>query len=544
MRAFTGTWRLVRLALRRDRIKLPAWIVALSSMFALSIPAIQESVAATAEERLLYASTVANSIVSRIFEGAIDGPSFGSILTTELFVFMSVLMAFMCTLAVVRHTRQNEESGSAELISSTIVGRYASLSAALIVSIGASLITGLIMFASLAQNEELSTQGSLGLAMALSGVGIAFAGIAAITAQVSETARGANSMAGAAVAASYALRAIGDGFGNVDATGLSVQSMWASWLSPIGWGQQIYPYTQENWWVFSLFVGFAVMAVAAAFLILRHRDVGLGLIATRKGPAVAAKRLLSPLGLGWRLQRGVIYGWMIAFAIYGSLVGGVAKEFEALIQENEMMREMFGAANQNADFADIMFGSMFIYVGAIGVAYCVQALLKMRSEELKGHLEAVAGTAVNRMRWMLSHITWMVIGMALIMFVAGVAAGAVHALVSSNEWIDPLRVGGIALAQLPAMLALAGAIVLVYGVRSSWSTIFAWGSFIGMLVVTQLGAMLSFPQWVMNISPFGHLSTYPAEPLAWTPILLLLSFAVVSTVVGLVAFRKRDFVTN
>ncbi len=45
----------------------------------------------------------------------------------------------MSTLAVVRHTRQNEETGRAELIGSAVVGHLAPLTAALLVVAGADL---------------------------------------------------------------------------------------------------------------------------------------------------------------------------------------------------------------------------------------------------------------------------------------------------------------------------------------------------------------------------------------------------------------------
>jgi ABC-2 type transport system permease protein len=537
MNSFAGTWRLVRLALRRDRIKLPAWIAIVSGVAALTASAIQGAFP-TMEDRLTYATTVSGSVVSRAFEGIVDGPSFGSIITTELFVFTALLVAFMSTLAVVRHTRLNEETGSAELISSTPVGRYASLTAALIIVVGANIITGLLIFASLAGNEELSTTGSLALGLTFSAVGITFATIAATLSQVADSSRGANSMAGMTIGLAFILRAAGDAFGTASPDGLSVQSSWPSWLSPIGWGQQIFPYTQQNWWILSLFVGVSLLMVGASFALLTRRDIGLGLIASRKGPAVASPRLTSPIGLAWRLQRGILYGWIIGLVVYGAIIGGIAKEFEELISNNELMQEFFG--NTEGNFSDVLFASMFIYVGAIAVAYCAQALLKMRSEETNLHLETIIGTPTSRIRWMASHIAWIFIGVVAVMFASGFAAGVVNSLITDAGWSDAFRIGGIALTQIPPILAVAGVIVLVYGLFPSFTALFAWGSFVGILLITQIGVLLRLPQWFMNISPFGHMSLYPVEPLAYTPIAIMLSIAVAGTLIGLQAFRRRD----
>ena len=53
---------------------------------------------------------------------------------------LAVLAALMSALAVVRHTRQNEETGRAELVGAAVVGRYAGLAAALIVTVGANIV--------------------------------------------------------------------------------------------------------------------------------------------------------------------------------------------------------------------------------------------------------------------------------------------------------------------------------------------------------------------------------------------------------------------
>ena len=45
----------------------------------------------------------------------------------------------MSVQAVVRHTRQNEETGRAELVRAAVVGRYAALAAALVATVGADV---------------------------------------------------------------------------------------------------------------------------------------------------------------------------------------------------------------------------------------------------------------------------------------------------------------------------------------------------------------------------------------------------------------------
>ena len=153
-----------------------------------------------------------------------------------------------------------------------MVGRRAPLAAALAVAVAAQLLMGaataLVMI-----GADTPAAGSIALGASLAGVGILFAGVAAVTVQVSESTGGAYGLVGAVLGASYALRAAGDvGDGTL------------SWLSPIGWGQAMRPYADERWWPLLLLLGFAAALCWAAFALLARRDDGAGLLVPRPGP--------------------------------------------------------------------------------------------------------------------------------------------------------------------------------------------------------------------------------------------------------------------
>jgi ABC-2 type transport system permease protein len=111
-----------------------------------------------------------------------------------------------------------------ELLASAVVGRYAALAAAVIVSALGSLATGMIAAAGM-MGAKLPVSGSLLFGVSIALVGWVFIGAAAITAQLAEFSRTANGMATAVLGVTFLLRA-GDSAKNVG---------WLSWLSPIGW---------------------------------------------------------------------------------------------------------------------------------------------------------------------------------------------------------------------------------------------------------------------------------------------------------------------
>ena len=75
--------------------------------------------------------------------------------------------------------------------------------------------------------------------------GLSFAAVAAVAAQVTQGAGAARGLGIAVLGGAYLLRAVGDAGGRRSTSPLS-------WLSPIGWAQQLRPYADERWWVLPL----------------------------------------------------------------------------------------------------------------------------------------------------------------------------------------------------------------------------------------------------------------------------------------------------
>jgi ABC-2 type transport system permease protein len=539
MHGLTGTWRLVRLALRRDRIKLPLVTLLLAFVFMSSVG--QTIVLyGSADQQLLYARTSAPSIVQRVFAGPFDGPTLGAIVLNETFLFTAMAVAFMSTLTVVRHTRQNEEFGRSELIESGVVSRHASLTAALIVASLANVaFAGLATLALLA--NDLPTAGSVGTGLAFGAVGITFAAIAAVAAQLADSARGANSFSALAIGVAFLLRAIGDSLGSLKDGGLAIQSAFPTWLSPIGWSQVIHPYTQENWWVFGLFAGLFVLMVTLAVYFMSLRDIGLGMIATRPGPAHGAPKLLSPFGLARRLQFGILRGWAATVLVLGVTYGLVIKEFQDLLTENKEFQEFLGqiGGDVNDAFLGILIGFMAITIAG----YAAQSLLRMRSEEANGQLESVLGGSVGRRQWMLSHIIFIGLGVVTLMLLTALSMGSTYVLASGASWSKLGEIIAAALVQSTAIFAFLGFAIVACSFLPRMAVAIVWGGFAACLLIMQLGVLLNLPQWLIDLSPFGHLPPMPASDFSAAPVIGLSVVAIVLTVIGLTYFNRRDITT-
>lgn len=205
---------------------------------------------------------------------AFDLTSAGGFTASRIGGFAAAFIALMSLLAVVRHTRAEEEAGRLELLRSAVVGRHAPLAAALLVTIGANVVLAAIVIIGLI-SENVPLAGALALGLGFVGCGIVFAGIGAVTAQISENARPARGMAASVLGVAYLLRAVGDG---------SDTAPWLSWLSPVGWTQQTRAFAGERWWALGipLVVGAALIALGVS--LEARRDFGAGLRPSALGP--------------------------------------------------------------------------------------------------------------------------------------------------------------------------------------------------------------------------------------------------------------------
>jgi ABC-2 type transport system permease protein len=201
---FTGTVGLLRLYLRRDRIVLPLWVLLLSVPLATVYIGSIQAVYPTQADRAAFAATIMASPAQRALYGNVYSDSLGAVGIWKAGMF-HVLIAVAVILTLIRHTRADEETGRSELIDSTAVGRYANLTAALILSAGASVMTGLIGAAGLLR-ENIQAAGSVAFGAALACSGLVFTAVAAVAAQLSPSSRSARGTAFAVLAAATLLR--------------------------------------------------------------------------------------------------------------------------------------------------------------------------------------------------------------------------------------------------------------------------------------------------------------------------------------------------
>lgn len=527
MTAVAGTVELVRLALRRDRLLLPAWVAGLSLLVLATAEAF-DRVYPGVEQRQALAAGVATNPGLR----AVTGPPFDLATTGGLTAWritgpVCVLMGVMSLLIVVRHTRSEEETGRAELIGAGAVGRYAGIVAGMLVAIGANIAVSVLVIGGLL-GLGLPVAGSVALGLMLGATGIVFAAIAAVTAQVADTGRGAAGAAGSLVGLAFLLRAIGD-----------VGTSTLSWLSPIGWAQRARPYADERWWTLLLPLVLALVVAGLAFGLAARRDLGMGMLPARSGRRDGSRWLAGPVGLAWRLQRMPLLAWTAGFATIGAMVGLIGESVTDLLDQSPQIAELMRTLGGGVDIVGSLFATFFGMLGIVAAGYVAQATLRIRGEELASRADPVLAGSTPRWRWAGGHLLCAAGGVVLILTVAGLSAGLVHGSRSGelDRWLPDLL--GAGLARVPAALVFGGLAAVLVGFAPRLTAL-VWAALAVCLGLDIVGPLLGLPDWVLAVSPFDHTPMLPMVDISFTPLAVLASVAVGSALVGLAALRRRD----
>jgi len=528
MNDYKGTAALLRLALRRNRIIMPVWLLIFVVMAAGSASAtIKLYPTASARAAAAQSSNASPALIAlygRIYDPANPGGLAMLKMTSLGALFVGVLMIVIVT----RHSRAEEESGRLELLSAGVVGRRAPLTAAVLLAAGSSVVLGIVTALGLI-GAGLPASGSVAFGLAWACTGIVFAAVAAFTAQLTESSRASTGAAIVVLAAAYVVRAVSD-------AGHGLQ--WLAWVSPMGWIAQIRPFGGNRWSVALIAVVFAVVATAAAYAVLARRDLGAGLVRPRPGRARARASLRSPLALAWRLQRASLSGWLAGFVVLGFVLGGVASSVGD-VADTPAARDLITKLGGVPGLTDAFLATEVGMLAIVAAAYGIQAAARTRAEETGLRVEPLLATAVTRSRLLAGHVIVALAGTTVLMAGFGVAAGLSYGagIGAVGRGVGQMLAAGI--AQLPAIWVLTAIVVALFGIVPR-VTGGGWVALVVFLILGEFGAVLGLSQGVMDISPFAHSPRLPGGDVAPAPLAWLCAVALVLGVAGFVGFRRRD----
>jgi len=530
------------LQLRRDRLIMPVWILGTALLALGSVAAVVTEYGAHAQQLTVLRLALVNPSVLA-FRGAPNGVSTGSMLWFELFSWLAVVAGLMNVFLATRHGRADEESGRRELVAATPLARSAPLAASLALGTVANLVLGLLLAGAFATASGVDAAGALTAGATFAVTGLAFLGIALLVGELAPTGRSANGIGVTVVVAAYVLRAAGDSLGTAHLGSVTLDVAWPSWISPIGWGEQVLALSANR--AVLLLPGFAlaVVGAVAALAIHARRDLGASVLPDRLGRATASPALRGVLGLDWRLHRPALVGWAIGGAVLGLATGSLAHAAGDLTSSGSpqiVQTLKLIVPGGREELQSLFIGVLMLLVGLLAAAAGVQGALRLRQEEAEGRAELLLAAPVPRWRLLLDGWIVAVLAGVIVMVAAGLLAW-LSFLPGGDAGDGGVHAFGQALAELPSALVFPGIAALAVAVVPRASVAIAWALFAIGVVIGLFGQLLQLPEAIIRISPFDHIPNVPFTD--GGPTVVLLAIDVVLAAAAVVLIRRRDLST-
>ena len=526
----TGTGVLLKTSLRYDAHTFAPWIL-IATVLSVSSVVLYPVIFPEQADRAAFAAAVGSNPAL----GLVLGPAFDLATVDGFNAWRSLalggfLTALAATFTVVRATRGQEDSGQAELLASSVLGRGSRLLTGVGLALIESVLIGLVSGVATGLFGG-DWESSLLLGATFTATGWMFTGFAAVASQLGTDARAASTLALGTLGVLYVLRGLAYSL-NADA--------WAMWVNPLGWLTEARPATGNNWLPLVYAVVLTIICLTLAFVLQSKRDFGQGAVAPRPGPARG--RIRSPWGLAIHINAGLLLTWIVAFILLGITFGYFTGSIEEVLNQDSAVAHILAAgAVTHDELIGAFFLSILAILGSLAAIPGVQVILKVRSEELAERVEPILAGAVSRWRYYAGNVGLAFLSSTIYLVTAGMilTSLAVRADVGISFADGMLQT----LATVPAMWTVVAFSVLVVGVRPR-VPLAAWAGVLMSFMLTLLGPSFNLPDWALGISPFWHVPVVTQPSPDWSGLLWVSLFTVGFLTVGFVGFRRRDLATT
>jgi ABC-2 type transport system permease protein len=518
------TWRAFRDA--RTRTLAFAYLFAL---YAYIQPVGFASAYPTLSDRLAFAHSFANNDAIRLFYGYPYAPAtIAGYSAWRVGGTLAIAAAAFGVLAAARALRAEEDSGRLEMVLAGAVRRRTVFATA-ILAIAASLSA--IWFAETAGFVlgGLAVPGSAYLALATVSVAAVFAALGALVCQLAPTRRVALELGMAIVALALLLRVVADTSSGV---------AWLRWATPLGWAEELRPFTSPQPLVLLLPGAATVLTLALAARIAGVRDTGTAILPARDSAAPRLRSLSSASAQALRGERGGLISWVTGTAAFALVLGLVSKSVSSAGIPHAVQKEVAklgsGAIATPSGYLSFVF---IFFILAVSLFACGQ-VGAARQEESGERLETLLAQPLSRQRWL---------GGRLLLACAG--AFALAATAGLATWVGAASEGvtislGHALEAgancLPVALLFLGVAALAYAVAPRASAGVAYGLVTLAFVWYLVGALVGVPHWLVELTPFAHVGFVPTEQFRSAAALVMLAIGLSTALLALAVFRRRD----
>jgi ABC-2 type transport system permease protein len=488
-----------------------------------------KSVYTTPASREQFQRTFANNTATRLFYGKPHNLlTVGGYMAWRNAGVMVLFAAVWGLLAAVRALRAEEESGRAELVLAAALTRGRWFAAALAAILAGAVLLWAACFGPMLAGGLDAGQSAL-LSLEVAACALVFAGVGALSSQLAPTRRAAIEGASAVLLVAFLLRVVAD---------TSAQLDWMRWLTPLGWAEELRPFTGAQPLVLVPLLGSAALLLTGAAALSRRRDIGAGLLAARDSAPPRMGLLGSPTARALREERLSLAIWIAASGFFALIIGLISTTVASAglsTTVQQRLKALAGGVSIITPSGYIGFTFIF-FVLVVSLFACAQ-IAAARNEESE-QLETLLALPAGRVPWLAGRLALAVAGMVAIALACAVLAWAGAAAQSAGVSLSQMLEAGANC--VPTALLFLGLGTLAYALLPRAGVGIAYGLVAIAFLWELVGDVLRAPHWLLEATPFQHIGLAPAQPFRTGAALVMLAIGVAAAALALLLFRRRD----
>jgi ABC-2 type transport system permease protein len=485
----------------------------------------------TVADRLGFARSFSENKAIRLFYGEPhDLLSVSGYAAWRVGGTLAIAAAAFGLLAAVRALRTEEDTGRMELVLAAGVGRGTAYLSAMGAIAAGVVILWLAELAGFVAGG-LPVGGSAYLALATVSVVPVCVGIGALASQLAPSRRIALELGGAVVGLLFLLRVIAD---TVSGAG------WLRWATPLGWAEELRPFSGAQPLVLVLPVAVSLLLLAAAARIAATRDLGTGVVPARDAAEPSLRLLSSPTAQALRGERASLAVWLLSVGAFAFILGTISTSVSS-VGISKSLREQIAKLGSGSILTPTGYlAFVFIFfILAVSLFVCAQ-IAAARREEAEERLETLLAQPVGRGRWLAGRLLLATCASAAISLDAGVLAWAGAASQGLDISLPRMLEAGVNC--LPVALLFLGIAALAYALAPRASSGLAYGLVTVAFLWELVGSLLGVPKWLVELTPFEHVGLVPAQAFRAGAAAIMLGIGVLAALVALALFRRRDLI--
>lgn len=449
---------------------------------------------------------------------------------------LTIVGAIWALAAATKRFRGEEESGRWELLlSGQTTARGAAANTLAGLGMGLLIIYAVVAAITIAAGHTNDLQFTVGesmfFALALVASTAGFFAVGALASQIAPTRRRAAGIAAGVFGIFFLLRAIGDA---------APSAHWLTYLSPLGWIENLRPLTGSSpIWLLPI-ACFVVILCALTVYLAGKRDLGASLVPDKDSERPRTRFLNTSLGLAVRETRGSIIAWLVAIAAASLAMGAIAKSAGEALSASDSLLKYLGNVTQNPSVFGAMtyLGVIFLLGMTVIMALAAAFINSMREDEAEGYLDNLLVRPISRLRWLRDRLLMVIISVLLAGLAAGIFAWLGAASQRSGVAFSKLLTAGIN-ATIPAAVVI-GVGILMLGIRPRLTSTVMWVVIGWSFLLEMIGPAINLNHWILDTSLLHHVAIAPAADPRWSTAAILVGIGAMACVMGGIAFNVRD----